>query len=170
MFNERPLVVLFAAMLVLSACSSSSDTPGAHTSESASPPAAPRTPSPSPSDTGTPSHAPETAPLPEAADGKDYAACSDGKCQVRAGRGAEIIIEKLGGPYYLVVQDVDDGALVMHYSGAIGSVSTGSDFAPVGVDSGQVWLEENGAITFNDQITVALDGVRGNESVFSVSP
>ena len=41
---------------------------------------------------------------------------------------------------------------------------------PVGVDTGQVWLKGDGAITFNDQLTVTLDHPQGGEAVFSVSP
>lgn len=83
------------AVLVLGACSSGNDSTGAPTSTSVSTPEMPVEPSGlplNPSTTPT-AAAPTTTPLPTAKDGTNYAACTDGNCEVLVRKAATLTID-----------------------------------------------------------------------------
>jgi hypothetical protein len=103
------------------------------------------------------------------ADGSNLDACGDARCQVGVTSGTTVPVGGPGGPYELHVTvtgdsvDISLGGLFYSYSTTGGSFVSGDGYAS--------WSSgPRGELTFNDQVTIGVDGVDGDRATLSVWP
>jgi hypothetical protein len=147
---KRKLALLAVAALALAGCAGSQDnrTAGSAPSASTTPPSPTATLTPGPEATPTPGPAgtptpgatppapvtppgsgtpkPKPTPVPAAADGTNYKACSDARCEVAVRTGTRLPVKKnaLGFTNVLVISRVSNGSVDYGAKGGCCSIST----------------------------------------------
>lgn len=133
MTTKLALVATVVATLTLAGCGGSSDdngSAGPAPTTPASPtatPTPPATPSPTPKPSILPKPtAPPAKPLPKAADGTDYKACADSRCEVLVRTGTRLPVKRgtLGFTSILKIDRVSDGTVGYSAKGGCCSIST----------------------------------------------
>ncbi|MFI5713802.1 hypothetical protein [Kribbella sp. NPDC051620] len=169
MDTKLALVATVVATLTLAGCGSSSDDKG---TAATTPPSPTATLTPGPGDTpppdttstptATPSTpaapkssipprptAPPAKPLPKAADGTNYKACADSRCEVSVRTGTRLPVKRstLGFTSTLKIDRVSDGTVAYSAQGGCCSLSTSAQ------GPGQSYILNNLKVT-----TVAVSG------------
>ncbi|WP_328326909.1 hypothetical protein OHA70_39335 [Kribbella sp. NBC_00382] len=128
--NSKLAVVATAlAALALTGCGGQNDN-GAAAPASTTPASPTATPTPGPGDTPPPDTAgtptPPAKPLPKAADGTNYKACADSRCEVTVRTGTRLPVKRstLGFTSTLKIDRVSDGTVAYSAKGGCCSLST----------------------------------------------
>ncbi|GAA3564964.1 hypothetical protein [Kribbella ginsengisoli] len=145
MNTKLALVATVAATLTLAGCGGSSDDNGTAGPAPTTPASPTATPTPGPGDTpppdtagtptppATPSSTPKpsilpkpTKPVPTAADGTNYKACADSRCEVAVRTGTRLQVKRstLGFTSILKIDRVSNGTVAYSADGGCCSIST----------------------------------------------